>query len=172
MFLARGYKCCFLQITACSLMAPEMICSALQTFIKTGTNQHHSQQRDGIPMNKRSFFSTKTHGHLALVLELQAKVVPLDQVQVGADQVKENLARNPLLQQRTKQNQGHHEAPRYRIMLRYLQRERYQRNKAERLTTMAGHVNMRSTLLKVLSSNRPANRLSIDSPLPLRNPTA
>ena len=38
-----------------------------------------------------------THGHLAVILVLQPKVVPLHQVEVVGHQVKQQLARRPLL---------------------------------------------------------------------------
>lgn len=45
----------------------------------------------------RSFSPPLTHHYLLMVLELQAKVVPLDEVHVGAHQVQQHLARGFLL---------------------------------------------------------------------------
>lgn len=44
-----------------------------------------------------TFIFILTHHHLLMVLKLQAKVVALDEVHVGAHQVKQHLARGFLL---------------------------------------------------------------------------
>ena len=44
--------------------------------------------------------------HLAVVLVLQSKVVSLHQVQVGGDQVKQQLARRPLLEEHKQDGGG------------------------------------------------------------------
>ena len=53
-----------------------------------------------------SLLGLVTHRHLVVVLELQAEVVPLDEVHVGADQVEQHLARSSLLEEKGEKN-GH-----------------------------------------------------------------